>query len=232
MPKTDAKRILCYGDSNTWGYMPGTGQRYDSHTRWTGVLQGLLGDGYCVIEAGLNGRTTVFDSPFDDYLNGKEGLGYALLQASPVDLVVIMLGTNDLKYTNGAGAARGVGTLISQIRTIENRVASSFYMVDTPQRKQENSPAKILIISPIIVHQDILNLSPRTVFPEEKRHEKSLEFAAAYKNVALQAGAWFLDAATVARPSDTDGIHMTQEGHRELGCAVAAKICEIFTEEQ
>lgn len=230
MKESKVKRILCYGDSNTWGYMPGSGQRFDSDTRWTGVLQELLGEEYCIIEAGLNGRTTVFDSPFDDYLNGKAGLGYAFLQASPVDLVAIMLGTNDLKYTNAAGAARGVGALVSEIRSITNKVSSSFYLTNALQ--PEKADTKILIISPILVHPDILRISPMTVFEEEKRYEKAQGFSAAYKNVAAQAGAWFLDAAAFAQPSDTDGIHMTAEGHKALGHAVAAKVSEIFAEEQ
>ncbi len=230
MRETGIRRVLCYGDSNTWGYMPGSGHRFDSDTRWTGVLQGLLGEKYCIIEAGLNGRTTVFDSPFDDYLNGRAGLGYAFLQASPVDLVVIMLGTNDLKYTNAAGAARGVGALVSEVKTIANKIPSSFYLTNGSQPEQTDT--KILIISPILVHPDILRISPATVFEEEKRYEKAQGFSAAYRNVAAQAGAWFLDAAEIAQPSDTDGIHMTAEGHIALGHAVAAKVREIFADEQ
>ena len=91
------KNILCYGDSNTWGYIPGGKGRYEYAVRWTGAAQRLLGDGYRIIEEGLNGRTTVFDSPFDgSVLNGKSHLMCCLMSHAPLDAVVIMLGTNDL----------------------------------------------------------------------------------------------------------------------------------------
>ena len=100
------KRILCYGDSNTWGFIPGTGERYPADVRWPGVLAALLGRGVHVVENGINGRTTAIDDPGYPCRNGKEGLGYALLAEKPFDLVILMLGTNDLKLTDAAGAAR------------------------------------------------------------------------------------------------------------------------------
>ena len=90
--------ILCYGDSNTWGYNPSTKERYDRYERWTGILQFTLGDEYHVIEEGLNGRTTVWDEPIEgEYKNGKTYLVSCLESHKPLDLVIIMLGTNDLK---------------------------------------------------------------------------------------------------------------------------------------
>ena len=91
------KRILCYGDSNTWGYDPATQERFDRATRWTGVLRTTLGDGYEILEEGLNGRTTVWDDPIEGYKNGHTYLVPCLETHRPVDLVVLMLGTNDLK---------------------------------------------------------------------------------------------------------------------------------------
>jgi len=91
------KTILCYGDSNTWGYNPLTKERYSREERWTGILQKELGEDYEVIEEGLNGRTTVWDDPIEGYKNGKEYLIPCLESHRPVDLVIIMLGTNDLK---------------------------------------------------------------------------------------------------------------------------------------
>ena len=92
------KKILCYGDSNTWGYNPHTELRYPRAVRWTGVLQRGLGPAYHVIEEGLNGRTTVWDDPIEGYKSGKEYLVPCLETHKPMDLVVIMLGTNDLKH--------------------------------------------------------------------------------------------------------------------------------------
>ena len=91
------RRILCFGDSNTWGYDPATGERFDEQTRWTGVLQAALGGDYTVIEEGLNGRTTVWDDPIEGHKNGHEYLVPCLETHRPLDLVVLMLGTNDLK---------------------------------------------------------------------------------------------------------------------------------------
>src|SRR5659263_446679 len=93
MPKT----ILCYGDSNTWGFVPGSeGERFLWEVRWPGVLQAELGSEYRVIEEGLSGRTTVLDNPLEAYRNGREYLLPCLHSHQPLDLVVIFLGTNDL----------------------------------------------------------------------------------------------------------------------------------------
>ena len=91
------KTILCYGDSNTWGYNPSMGGRYARDERWPGVLRKELGEGYLVIEEGLNGRTTVWDDPIEGYKNGKTYLVPCLETHKPLDLVIILLGTNDLK---------------------------------------------------------------------------------------------------------------------------------------
>ncbi len=91
------RRILCYGDSNTWGYDAAADDRFPEEVRWTGVLQQLLGEGFRVIEEGQPGRTTVWDDPIEEHRNGKTALYSVLESQSPVDLVVLMLGTNDLK---------------------------------------------------------------------------------------------------------------------------------------
>jgi lysophospholipase L1-like esterase len=111
--------ILCYGDSNTWGYTPGTGKRYERHERWTGVLQQSLGNSAIVIEEGLNGRTTVLDDPTKPFRNGKDYLIPCLDSHAPLDLVILMLGTNDLKHRFGMSAldiGRNVATLLDMIR--------------------------------------------------------------------------------------------------------------------
>ena len=91
------KTILCYGDSNTWGYDPVNACRYDRNIRWPGVLQKELGQAYYVKEEGLCGRTTVWDDPVEGHKNGLKQLTPILHSHCPLDLVVIMLGTNDLK---------------------------------------------------------------------------------------------------------------------------------------
>ena len=92
------KTILCYGDSNTYGLMPDSPDRYPRDVRWTGILQKKLGEDYYVIEEGLSGRTTLWDDPIEEHKNGKKYLLPCLETHKPLDLVVIMLGTNDLDH--------------------------------------------------------------------------------------------------------------------------------------
>ena len=92
------KEVLCYGDSNTWGYNPKTKQRYDRNTRWPCVLQRELGEEFLVIPEGQNGRTTVWDDPVEGQKNGMTYLLPCLESHKPLDLVIITLGTNDLKH--------------------------------------------------------------------------------------------------------------------------------------
>ena len=113
------KTILCFGDSNTWGCIPLTGahppRRYGPAQRWPGVLHRELGDGFWIVEEGLNGRTTVWDDPLEPFRSGKELLVPCLLTHQPIDLVIVMLGTNDLKGRFRVGArdiAAGAGLLL------------------------------------------------------------------------------------------------------------------------
>ena len=99
------KHVLVYGDSNSWGFEPGSGKRYGEEVRWTGVLAENLGSDTRVIEEGLNGRTTVFDDPLEPGRNGKTYLGPCLQSHHPLDLVILMLGTNDLKHRSGLKAS-------------------------------------------------------------------------------------------------------------------------------
>ena len=219
------KRILCYGDSNTWGYKPVAAVRYDENTRWPCRLQKTLGEEYRVVEAGLSGRTTVFEDPFDSFRNGAASLGYTLLEADPIDLVILSLGTNDLKFATAAASARGIASLISQIREITTRIPSDRVISAAVEKYTPKAP-KILVVSPILVHPEIEHINPRTTFVGG--HEKSLGFAPAFRQIAEASGAYFLDAAKVAAPSDADGVHMTEEGHAALAAAVAAAVREIF----
>lgn len=111
------KNILCYGDSNTWGYDAETKNRFPPDVRWTGILKRTLGEGYHVIEEGLNGRTTVWDDPIEGYKNGREYLIPCLESHRPLDLVIIMLGTNNLKkrfsLTFSAGEHKKLGESIA-----------------------------------------------------------------------------------------------------------------------
>ena len=132
--------VLCYGDSNTYGYTPLTGTRYEKDVRWTGVLQKMLGDEYCVIEEGCNGRTTIHDDPIEGWKNGYDYLKPCLNSHRPVDVVILMLGSNDLKKCFKLSAkeiAEGAEALVREI-------------ISFTSYKQEYVPAIILVSPPVI----------------------------------------------------------------------------------
>lgn len=211
------KRILCYGDSNTWGYTPGTGVRYAPDVRWTGILQKELGDEALVIEEGLNGRTTVYENPSNLYRNGLTYLMPCLISQKPLDLVVLMLGTNDLGLTDAYGAADGARCLCKQIRLAHHLEESSPIFPSGP---------RILLMAPPLAHE---NLDNRECI-EHVRHyrEESLSFARLYKGLATELGLDYLNAAAYTCPSPIDGVHLDVESHRRLGLAVAEKVRQIL----
>ena len=212
------KQILCYGDSNTWGFVAGTGMRQPEDVRWTGVCQAALGDGYRIIENGLNGRTTVLDDPYNDYLNGKKSLGYALISQKPLDLVVLMLGSNDLKYVNALRAASGADELVRMILN-----ANSIYRGSQPVFPKN---AKVLLIAPPLIAPEINPDSSLAGGVEESKR-----FSKLYENVAKARGVYYLDSALYTEPSLADCVHITAESHARLGQAIAEKIKEIFSED-
>ena len=206
------KTILCFGDSNTWGSDPAGGPRFDLHTRWPGVLRDQLGDGYWVIEEGQGGRTTVWDDPIEGYKNGKEYLIPCLHSHRPLDLVIIMLGTNDLKMRFSVSAfdiANSAGVLVN--------------VVQKSDAGRDAAAPPVLLIAP----PPVATLTGfRQMFAGAP--EKSRQFGAEYARVAAEFGCAFLDAGTVIRSSDLDGIHFEPGEHKKLGEAVAARVRELL----
>jgi lysophospholipase L1-like esterase len=206
------KRILCYGDSNTWGYNPVTQDRFDRQERWTGQLSQALGNNdYDVIEEGLNGRTTVWDDPIEGYRNGREYLIPCLETHMPLDLVIIFLGLNDLKKRFSLSTydiAEGAGVLVQIVQKSNTSV-----MKDAPQ---------VLLVSPPLVGK-------LAAFAEmfEGAEAKSQKFAQHYQRVANKLGCAFLDSSTLIVSSSLDGIHFEQSEHAILGRAIAIKVMEI-----
>lgn len=208
------KTILCYGDSNTWGYTPVTGKRYDENTRWTGKLQKALEEDYRVAECGMNARTTSFDDPFRDYLNGRKGLVYALMENKPVDILIISLGTNDLKFGNALFSSFGLDALLNEAEFANERFAGSSKIYSPGHR--------IIVVSPILLHPSLDKPGvDRTV---AGKYKESLRFAELFQPIAEKHGAEFIDAAKIASPSEEDGVHMTAEGHRQLFEAIYKQI--------
>jgi lysophospholipase L1-like esterase len=199
------KTVLCYGDSNTWGYRADNAERFDRDIRWTGVMSAILGDGFAVIEEGLNGRTTVLDDPTEDHKNGETYLTPCLDTHAPIDLVVITLGTNDLKLRFSLCAydiAAGMEKLIRIIKASESGT--------------NHAPPKILLMSPAPVGK-------LTDFAEmfEGAVEKSQGLKRYYQDIAERYECAFLDIGSVAKASDIDGIHFDKAAHKAIGQSVA-----------
>lgn len=208
------KHIMCFGDSLTWGFNVATMNRFEYTERWTGILQKSLGVDYRIIEEGLNGRTTVFDDPFSENKNGSRALPMLLETHAPLDLVIIMLGTNDLQPFRGVTykeAARGYRTLIS---IIQKSLAGV-----------NNGIPQILLLSPPLmkVNSDhIMALS----FEGSENHSQKL--AAAYQQVANFNNTHFLDTAQFVETDPIDGVHLDLKGNQLLAKALHQKILEIF----
>ena len=210
------KRILCFGDSNTWGAIAGDSERRDTEERWTGILQRELGDGYQVIEEGYNGRTTVFDDPVEGRLSGIRYFGPCLDTQSPLDLVILMLWTNDLKKRFGVSP----GTIAFGL----NRYLDVLAVTPMAGKKKP----QVLIVSPLLISP---KYKDHPLFHDmfgEDADVLSGEFAKEYKAFADGAGLEFLDAAAYAQAADEDGIHMTAESHIRLGEAMAEKVRELL----
>jgi len=206
------KNILCFGDSNTWGFSPLDGARYRRDIRWTGVLQACLGDNHRVIEEGLNGRTTIFDEPLRPHRNGDALLPVLLESHRPLDLVIIMLGTNDLKTRfaqTPAGIAGGVKKVCRQV------LDSDFLPPDS---------RRVLLVSPAHVEE----LTGEDIVEFAGAGKKSLALAEHYELVAADLGIHFFDAAGVVKPSVLDGIHWDADQHEVFGKAMAGFVKKIW----
>jgi lysophospholipase L1-like esterase len=206
------KTIVCFGDSNTWGYDAATERRHAREHRWPIVLGSALGAGYEIIPEGQNGRTTVVEDLIEGPKRGRDYLLPCLESHMPVDLVVILLGTNDLKHRYGLSAwdiAQGAGVLVQMAQS------SAFGL-------QGRAPEVLLLAPPPV--------AKLTGFASmfEEATAKSRELGTQYKAVAEELGCHFLDTGAVIRSSDLDGIHLEPEEQIKLGKAVAARVQEIF----
>lgn len=202
------KTIVCYGDSNTWGYMPKrehpeitANNRFPWGVRWTSLLQMKLGADYRVVEEGLNGRTTMFDDPLDVCRNGLESIDYSMLTNCPVDLVILMLGTNDVKEFFGMPPyviAKGCGRLI-------DRIQAGGY-------GPNGAAPQILLVAPLKLPDTL----PGSWLGEEfgpGAIARNDALPAYYEKIAAEKGVHFLNAAASVTADPADSIHMNEAGH-------------------
>ena len=199
------KRILCFGDSNTYGFIPENGQRYDENTRWTGILKKLSGGEFQIIEAGGNNRTG-----FTDSVDGENFTGYKLLPAlleNDLYAVILAVGTNDLQkfYDNDENDIKnGLENLIKIINS-------------------KNPDIKIILLSPTNITRNILKSYFALMF-DEISIKKSLKMSEIYKRVAQKHNCVFVDLNDIVTVSSIDGLHFTPQGHR----IIADKLSHIL----
>ncbi len=216
------KHIVCFGDSNTHGYcaQPADcadgGIRFNEDERWTCLLQKQLGEDYLVIEEGLSGRTSAFSDPLHECMSGLDSIYSCLMSHEPVDLLVIMLGTNDTKERLGANAAVisiGMERLIMKAKTVP--------------AWRDNSRPNILVICPPHIGEGLYDCPEG--FPMGKGcPEKSRELAKFLAPAAERQGCAFLDAEGLAEFNDYDHMHFTRKGHRQFADVLAPIVRDLL----
>jgi lysophospholipase L1-like esterase len=214
------KTVLVFGDSNSWGWNPANDLiqpifRWDDETRWAGVMEATLGDDYKVIVDGLNGRTTVWDDPIEEYRCGKYQIIPTMDAQAPFDLIIIFVGTNDLKcrYTvTPQDIANGAGLLVAKALN----QAGAFV----------NQEPKVLLIGPPPLGP-IENGVFSVMFGGNEK--KSEELAGYYKGVAAAYGVDYFDAGKVVKSSAKDGLHLEADQHKLLGEALAKKVMDMLS---
>lgn len=210
------RRILCFGDSNTWGYMP-TGGRYDDETRWPMRMQRVLGENYTVIEEGLNGRTCVFDDPVEGgYKSGAAYLPVCMMTHSPLDAVILMLGSNDTKVRFGMNA-KTIGEAMMQLVRL-----ARLYGYD-----EKGEAPRVIIAAPAPILENLMQAGHGPCFGTQAIGV-SYDLIKEYERVAKLLRCDFFDASDSAEVSTLDAVHLTRSGHLRLGDAMADKIKEMF----
>lgn len=209
------RRVLCFGDSNTYGYDPARDGRYGDDERYPMVLQDLLGDGWSVVEEGLPGRTAVFDDPITEGMNGLQVITPILMSHAPLDTVTIMLGTNDSKERFGCNSH-----LISLgiVRLVKKALHTECW--------RDNARPDVLVIVPPSITPEYDHL----IFKDAMGtgcHERCAGIAAQLEPMLKDiANVRFLDANTLpgAGCSPLDGMHMTVQSHKVLAKALQKEL--------
>ena len=203
----NAKRIVCYGDSNTWGDNPFGEDRYPANVRWPGVLQDVLGSDHEVIEEGLCGRTFVAEDSNKRHRTGIKHLTSIIQSQEPIDVLVIMLGTNDIKSTYGLSA-----------NDIADHLKETIELAQEESEDKAGNTSTILVICPAAV-----------AVPTDRELDERMKGApkicpqlpSLYEKVAKESGCLFLDAGELVTLETTDGYHLAPEHHEMLGKEVA-----------
>jgi lysophospholipase L1-like esterase len=220
--------ILCYGDSNTWGYVPqadhsATKARYTRDERWPGVLQKILGENFHIVEEGLNSRTTNIDYALPPERNGKTYLAPCLYSHAPLDLVILALGGNDTKtYFNRSAEQikEGLAELVDIIQT-------SSYGTD-----MIHAP-KVMILTcalPFSFIEDYVDEQGEKFLAGSV--EKSQALIGLYEQLAKEKNCYFLDLSKDVIPSTIDGVHYDEQAHKKCAEMVGEKLKHVFMKKE
>lgn len=206
----EKKRVLIYGDSNTHGYRVSDGLRFPRAERWTGVCQQIVSEKIEILEEGLNGRTTCFDEEGMEFRNGLQYIQPCIRTHLPLDMVCVMLGSNDLKAVFGLPPEE-IAFQAAKVLARAREVVVSKY---------PKSPCEYLLISPIEVGKELLTGPFGWEFEGKLTIQKSKSFAACFAEEARNNDFLFFDAAKYAAAGKIDGLHMDVENHKRLGEAM------------
>jgi len=213
---SDPLTTFVYGDSLTWGIVPGTRARLPFAARWPGVMEADLvraGRTVRVIEDCLNGRRTVWDDPFKPGRNGLIGLEQRIEVNSPLALIILMLGTNDFQATHHNDAfqsAQGIAALVRAIR-------------HAPIEPGMTCPP-ILVVSPPPPGTATGTMQQKFAGAQVR----STGLAEAYQQIASELGCHYFDAALVIRVSEIDGVHLDADQHQVLGGELARRVVPLL----
>ncbi len=205
------KKILCFGDSNTWGCSPHDGTRFDEKTRWPMVMGSILGEGFTVIEEGLNGRTVLSASPVESDANGVDCIAEIVEKNAPVDITVICLGTNDIFVIDEVTLDQisyGMERIIDTVRG---------FHVDAGM-----NPPAVIVMAPAGY-----NSSVEGSYFYELQINKLKCLPDIYRKLADRKNCLFFNAADYVTGSPLDGSHLEAAGHILLGQKLAEFIGTI-----
>ena len=211
------KTVLVFGDSNSWGWKPSNDfikpiESWSDDIRWPGVMQKELGSAFKVLVDGQTGRTTVWDDPLDEYCCGKNQIVSSIYDAAPIDLLIIFVGTNDLRFPVSAQDVANGAALLTRMAMYQ---AEAFI----------NGKPKVILVGP-----PPLGPVSNGVFKDmfAGNEEKSKQLGALYNAVAEDLGVDFLDAGVVVKSSNIDGLHLDADQHELLGKAMADAVKKVI----
>lgn len=210
------KHIVCFGDSNTHGYCAETNGRFDEMKRWTGLLQKKLGEEYLICEEGLNGRTSSFQDPLSEGLAGLDYILPCLLSHEPVDLLILMLGTNDTKERFSVSPE----CIVQGLRRVVEKAANAGCW--------RGGKSNILIVTPQNIGREYAKTACAATMGRGCA-EKSEQLAPLYQALAEEMGCHYLDANSVVKdgPNHVDYMHLTETGHAQLAEALAELVPQL-----